>query len=149
MIRIRGRVDDVLVVSLVARTVISLIGGFAFGFVGWLIAWLTIPFFQFTHLAMPVVGSAMLGLTTGVSSAFIFRETGCSWAFRAGFPVFVIGVSIAACAVTYSVSSDNPGYTYLTRGVVFPMINAGAFTATVVGAAGYLWQELFLESRGR
>ena len=149
MIRIRGRVDDVLVVSLVARTVISLIGGFAFGFVGWLVAWLAIPFFQFTHLAMPVVGSATLGFFTSAAAAFIFRETRRSWAFRTAFPTFVIGVSIAACAVTYSVASDNPGYTYLTRGVVFPMINVGAFTATVAGAAGYLWQELFLDSRGR
>ncbi len=132
-----------LVVSLVARTVISVLGGFVFGFVGWLIAWLLIPYLEFTGLALPITGSITLGLATSVTAASVFWDAYRPPAHRVIFAASVIGAATAACLITFLITISNPKYTYLTRGVIFPMINLGTFTATFVAAGFYLYREIF------
>ena len=72
--RVLQRIDDIFVVSLVARTIIALFAGFVFGLVGWLVAWLLIPFLNFAGFALPVVSSPVLGNSTSVGAASIFSD---------------------------------------------------------------------------
>ncbi len=146
MIPIREKVDDMLIVSLVARTVISILAGFVFGFVGWLIAWLLIPYLEFTGLALPITGSIALGLATSVTAAAVFWDTYRSPKHKMIFAASVVGAATAACLITFLITINNPKYTYLTRGVIFPMINFGTFTATFVAAGFYLYREIFQDT---
>ena len=143
MIPIREKLDDMLVVSLVARAVISVLAGFVFGFVGWLIAWLLIPYMEFTGLALPITGSIMLGLATSVTATLVFWDAYHSPGRKVIFAASVIGSATIACVITFLITIGNPKYTYLTRGVIFPMINFGTFTATFVAAGFYLYREVF------
>lgn len=141
MIPIRERVNDVLIVSLVARIVISILGGFVFGFVGWLIAWLLMPYFEFTGLALPLAGTIFLGIATSATAASIFWDSYGSPGRKSAYVASVIGATMVACAITLAITMSSPKYIYITRGVIFPMINIGTFTATVVGAGYYLHRQ--------
>ena len=131
-----------LLVSLVARTVIALFAGFALGFAGWLLAWLLIPLFGFTALALPAVSSVVLGGTTSIAAAFVFVDPDRSRSRKLAAIATVVCAAIAACAITFSISVNASHFTYLTRGIVFPMINAGTFAATFTAAVLYLYGEL-------
>ena len=146
MIRIWERVDDMLVVSLAARTVISVLAGYVFGFVGWLAAWLFMPFLEFTGVALPATGSVVLGLATSITATLMFWDAYHTPWRKLVFAVSVIGSATAACVITFLVATNNPNYTYLTRGVIFPMINFGTFAATVVAVGFYLYREVFQAS---
>ncbi len=142
MFRIRERVTDVMVVSLVSRIVISILGGFAFGFVGWLIAWLIMPYLEFTGIALPLAGPTVLGFATSVTAASIFWDAGGSPARKTVYLVSVIGVAIAACAITFLIATNSSRYIYITRGAVFPMINIGTLVSTIIAAGYYLHGQL-------
>lgn len=141
MIPIRERVNDILIVSFVARTVISILGGFVFGFVGWLIAWLLMPYLEFTGLALPIAGTVVLGLATSVTAAAVFWDAYGSPARKTAYVASVIGATMAACAITLTIGMSSPKYIYITRGVIFPMINIGTFTATLIAAGYYLHRQ--------
>ena len=138
MIPIRERVNDVMIVSLVARIVISILGGFVFGFVGWLIAWLMMPYFEFTGVALPLSGTVILGLATSATAASIFWDSDGSPARKVVFLVSVIGAAMAACVITFLITTSSSKYIYVTRGVIFPMINIGTFTSTLIAVGYYL-----------
>ena len=143
MIRIRERVTDILIVSLVSRIVISVLGGFVFGFVGWLIAWLLMPYLEFTGVALPLTGTAVVGLATSATAACIFWDAYGSPARKTIFLASVIGVAVTGCVITFLITTNSPKYIYVTRGVIFPMINIGTFTSTLIGAGYYLHRQLF------
>ena len=143
MVRIRERVNDVLVVSFIARAVIAVLGGFAFGFVGWLIAWLLMPYLDFTGLALPLAATIGLGLFTSATAVSVFWDAYGSPARKSAYVVSVVGATMAACAITLAIAMSNPKYIYITRGVIFPMINVGTFTATLVAAGFYLQKAIF------
>ena len=138
MIPIRERVNDVMIVSLVARIVISILGGFVFGFVGWLIAWLMMPYFEFTGVALPLGGTVILGLATSATAASIFWDAYGSPARKVVFLALVIGGAILACVITFLITTNSSKYIYVTRGVIFPMINIGTFTSTLIAASYHL-----------
>ena len=141
MIPIRERVNDIMIVSLVARIVISILGGFAFGFVGWLIAWLLLPYLEFTGLALPLAGTIVLGIATSVTAAAVFWDAYGSPTRKTAYVVSVIGVAMAACTITFAITMSSPKYIYITRGVIFPMINIGTFTSTLIAAGYYLHRQ--------
>ena len=141
--RLRHRVDDMLLVSLIARGTISVLAGLVLGFVGWLAAWLLIPFFEFTGLALPIVSSLVLGVATSLTAAVVFVDIAESRRLRIAFVACVMTAAVVSCAITFTISINASHYTYLTRGIVFPMINVGTFTATFVAAAFYLYGALF------
>lgn len=143
MIPIRERVNDVMIVSFISRTVIAILGGFVFGFVGWLIAWLLIPYLEFTGLALPIGSSVFLGLSTSIPATSIFWDAHRSPGVRMIYVVSVVGSAMLACIVTFVITMNNPKYTYLTRGVIFPMINIGTFISTLIAAGFYLQKGLF------
>ena len=136
-----------LVVSLIARSLISIFAGFALGFVGWLATWLAMPLLSLGGLTLPIVGSLILGLTTSITAAAVFSDSVPAHRQKLIFAVCVIGTATIACAVTFTINISASHYIYLTRGVVFPMINFGTFTATFTAAAIYLYLELFSARR--
>ena len=142
MFWIRERVTDVMIVSLVSRIVISVLGGFAFGFVGWLIAWLIMPYIEFTGIALPLAGATVLGLATSAAAAAIFWDAYASPARKTAYLASVIGATMAACAITFLIATNDTRYIYITRGVVFPMINVGTLVATVIAAGYYIHAQL-------
>ena len=141
MVPIRERVNDIMIVSLVARIVISILGGFVFGFVGWLIAWLLMPYLEFTDMALPLAGTVVLGIATSVTAAAVFWDAYGSPARKTVYVASVIGGTMAACMITFTIAMSSPKYIYITRGVIFPMINIGTFTATLIAAGYYLHRQ--------
>lgn len=133
--------NDILIVSLVTRTVISILGGFVFGFVGWLIAWLFMPYLEFTGLALPIGATVGLGFATSATAISVFWDTYGSPARKSAYAVSVIGATMAACMITLAITMNSPKFIYITRGVIFPMINIGAVTATLVAAGYYLHRQ--------
>ena len=131
-----------MVVSLVSRIVISVLGGFIFGFVGWLIAWLIMPYFEFTGIALPLAGTTVLGLATSVTAASIFWDAYGSPARKTVYLASVIGAAVVACAITFLIATNNSRYIYITRGAVFPMINVGTLVSTLIAAGYYLHGQL-------
>lgn len=140
--RLLSKLDEMVIVSFVTRTVIALFAGFALGFAGWLLAWLLIPLFGFTSLALPAVSSVVLGATTSVAAAFVFTDPDRSRSRNLAMFAAVVCVAIVACVITFAVSVNASNFTYLTRGIVFPMINAGTFAATFTAGGLYLYGEL-------
>ncbi len=130
-----------MIVSLVARTVISILGGLVFGFVGWLIAWLLMPYLEFTGLALPIASTVFLGIATSVTATAVFWDAYDSPARKTAYAASVIGATMVACIITFTITMSSPKYIYITRGVIFPMINIGTFTATLIAAGYYLHRQ--------
>ena len=136
----RVRDLDLIAVSVGARLVLGVFAGAVASFLGWITAFWAFKLVDFTPVTFPVVTVLAIGLWVALAVSLSWWHMDSPR--RAGLvnSLVITLVSLVSSYIGFRAGLENSGFTWVERGIVFPMANASVLGANVVAMALHLYR---------
>ena len=131
---------DIIVVSTLARLILGLFAGAVASFVGWMTAFWVFKLVGFSPATFPAVTVMAIGAWVGlvVSLAWWHLDSPPRVGIING--AIITTVALVGGVIAFFLAMENPNFTWVERGFVFPVANASVLGANVVALGLYLYR---------
>lgn len=131
---------DLIVVSVLARLILGFFAGAVASFLGWMTAFWAFKLVGFTPLTFPVVTVVAIGAWVGLMVSLAWWHLDSPRRVGLLHALVITVVALVGGLIAFLLAMENPNFTWVERGFVFPVANAAVLGANVVALGLYLFR---------
>jgi len=132
-----------ILVAVVIRVVIGVFLSGALSFLGWFIARMVLPYFQFNVVNLGLVTVPTIGGLAALGAVLAWWNWETPRKVIALSALLIALAGMVSAAIAFQMALQTQSFTWLQRGIIFPMINAAVVGANLIGGAVFTYRAAF------